>query len=650
MTTEPRQLTPRQYAGLLKLGDILIPGDHEMPSFSATGCATQADRMLTYMTSSDLQGIRAVLGLFAVVPRFLVRALFWLTEQHARMPEALAPPFRMANIGIKGVVMSLYYSNIGEGRSVFEMIGYDAEVVEPGSAGAKRVAPRPLPAPSAAMTESASAATRAFVQARAGQASLRRLSVAERLQYIIRLKQRVLARREEIVDRIQRDTGKSRSDALISEIFGVLDNLQWLEKRAGRALKDRKQPTPLALMGKASWTWYEPLGTVLVIAPWNYPFYQAIVPIAGAVVSGNTVVFKPSEWTPLEGLIEDLLAEAQFPPHWVRIVYGDGTVGAELVEQRPDKIFFTGSTRTGRRILAQSAPHLIPVDLELGGKDPMIVFEDANLERAAAGAAWGGLTTTGQSCTSVERLYVHASVYDAFKSALVAEVRRVTQAVDSDGNADLGRMTTDFQVKIVAAQVADAVAKGAVLLTGQQWDRVSPLIPPIVIDAVSSEMAVVRAETFGPLLPLIPFQSEDEVIRLANDSEYGLTASVWSKDLVRAARVARALAVGGVSINNVMATEANPALPFGGVKNSGFGRYKGEHGLHGFCNVKSVLVDKDSAKIEANWYPYTAEKYRLFTDLMVHLFGGGWRGFIKFALAGMRLERYAKRAHTQGRS
>jgi aldehyde dehydrogenase (NAD+) len=482
-------------------------------------------------------------------------------------------------------------------------------------------------------------------RAREGARSLRRLTVAERLQHLAQLRGVILRRREEIIDRIQRDTGKSRSDALISEIFGVLDNLAWLETRAAKALADRKQHTPLALMGKTSWTWYEPLGTILIISPWNYPFYQAIVPIACAVAAGSAVVYKPSEWTPLEGLVESLLAEAQFAPNWVQVVYGDGAAGAALVEQRPDKIFFTGSTRTGRRILAQAAPHLIPVELELGGKDAMIVFDDVTLARAAAGAAWGALTTTGQSCTAVERCYVQRAIYEPFTQELVRQVRQLVQRIDRDGDADLGAMTTDFQVQIVARQVADAKAKGAVFLTGAEWDGSSRLIPPMVVDRVTAEMAVVREETFGPLIPLIPFDSEDEVIALANDSEYGLTASVWTGDRERATRVARALAVGGVSINNVMATEANPALPFGGMKHSGFGRYKGEHGLHAFCNVKSVLVDKDSKKIEANWYPYTAEKYRLFSALTVNLFGArGLKRLVKFALAGLKLERYSQRA------
>lgn len=489
----------------------------------------------------------------------------------------------------------------------------------------------------------------AFERARAGGRSLQRLSVTERVRHVAALRDVVLRRREEIVDRVQQDTGKTRSDALISEVFGVLDNLAWLEKAAAKALRDRKVHTPLALMGKTSWIWYEPLGTILIISPWNYPFYQALVPIAAAVVTGNTVLYKPSEWTPLQGLVEDLLAEAQFAPHWVQVAYGDGRVGAELIDQRPDKVMFTGSTRTGRKILAQAANLLIPVELELGGKDAMVVFADANIERAAAGAAWGALTNTGQSCTSVERIYVEESVYAVFRDALVRTVQQVKQDVDRHGDADIGAMTTDFQVRIVREQVEDARRKGARFLTGEGWDGTSRMIPPMVVENVSSDMLLIREETFGPVLPLVPFATEAEAIRLAEGSEYGLTASVWSKDVNRARRVARALRTGGVSINNVMVTEGNPALPFGGAKQSGFGRYKGEHGLHAFCNVKSVIVDKDSAKIEANWYPYTSEKYRLFSDLTVNLFGRSRFGLLKFALAGLRLERYAAKAAKLGR-
>lgn len=636
-------LTSAQLATLNRIGDLMIPGDGALPSFSASGCAAQADRMLAHMYDADREGVLLLLGVFRFMPGVAIRAILRLCDHEASFPEPIGAGLRMVGIGVKGVVMTLYYSGLDE--RVLPAIGWDARVEGPPIAADEPLPPQASTAIKAKAGLEARAPREVMTRARAGGAALSQIPLAERLRLLDALRVVILRRREEIVGRVQQDTGKSRSDALISEIFGVLDNLDWLIHHAPKALADRKEHTPIALMGKRSETWYQPLGTVLVISPWNYPFYQAIVPIACALATGNTVVYKPSEHTPLTGLVEDLLAEAQIPAGWVQVVYGDGAVGAALVAERPDKIFFTGSTRTGRRIMAQAAEQLIPVELELGGKDAMIVFADANLSRAAAGAAWGALTTTGQSCTSVERLYVQRPVYDAFRDELVRQVQRLVQRIDDDGESDLGAMTTDFQVRIVAEQVADAKARGAAVLTGADWDGASRLIPPMVIDRVSPDMQIAREETFGPLIPLIPFDSEAEAVDLANDSEYGLTASVWSKDQARAKRVARALAVGGVSINNVMATEANPALPFGGTKQSGFGRYKGEHGLHAFCNVKSVLIDKDSKKIEANWYPYTAEKYRLFNGLIDALFGTrGVKRLVRFALAGLKLESYSGKA------
>lgn len=311
----------------------------------------------------------------------------------------------------------------------------------------------------------------AVERARAGALSLAALDVPGRVGHLARLRAAILSRQEEIVDRVVAETRKSRADILMSEIFGALDAIAWLEANAAKALADEKVPTPITLMGKKSRIWYRPRGVILVISPWNCPFYQAIVPIAFALAAGNAVVYKPSEHTPLEGLVESLLEQAAIAPNWVQVVQGDGAVGEQLIAQRPDQVMFTGSTRTGRRIGAQAGELLIPVELELSGKDPMIVFEDVDLERTAAGAAFGALTALGQSCTSVERLYVHESVHDAFVAALVAEVSRLTQAETGDADNDLGAMTTDFQVEVVARHVADAKERGGRFHTGRGMGR-----------------------------------------------------------------------------------------------------------------------------------------------------------------------------------
>ena len=480
--------------------------------------------------------------------------------------------------------------------------------------------------------------------AQRASAQLKKKPLEEKLKHIEALKNVVLERREEIIDRIQAETKKCRSDALMSEIFGVLDHLDYLLKFSSKILQDRKVPTSLALMGKKSQIFFEPMGKVLVISPWNYPFYQAIVPCTLSFVTGNATLYKPSEITPLEGLVEKLLQEAGFESHWVQVIYGDGAVAQELIEKRPDKIFFTGSVATGKKVMAHAAEQLIPVELELGGKDPCIVFEDVNIKRTAAGVLWGALTNCGQSCTSVERIYVQESIIEKFSQALLQQAKHIKQEQDSNGDSDVGEMTSEAQIKIVAEHLQDALDKGAKLLNGESWDGQSSKIPPLILTGVKEEMSIAREETFGPVLPIFSFQDEAQAVEKANHSSFGLSASVWSKDKIRAVRIARALEVGNVSVNNVMLTEGNHALPFGGVKDSGIGRYKGEFGFYSFSNIKSVLIDADSSKIEANWYPYTAKKYQLFSQMTLAFFGRGVVNFLRFLLAGLSLESYSQKA------
>ena len=484
-----------------------------------------------------------------------------------------------------------------------------------------------------------------FERAREAFLKVRGLSVKERLKFIKRMKQYIVAHQERIMDRIIAETGKSRMDALVSEIFSVLDHLEYLEKRAEDILKEKKVETPLALMGKKSYIYHDPLGIILVISPWNYPFYLAIVPITSAFVAGNAVIFKPSEHTPLRGLIEEIVSECDFPENAIQVVYGTGVTGSRLIDHRPNKIFFTGSVRTGKKIMEQASNYLIPVELELGGKDAMIVFDDVNLERTVAGAIWGAITNCGQSCTSVERLYVHENIHDEFVALLKQRLQDLVIGEGTSPDVDVGSMTPEFQVRIVEEHLRDAEAKGAkVTKLGRQLKDGKLFLPIMVVENVNDSMKIWTEETFGPIIPVTKFKTEDEVIQAVNSSPYGLSASVWSKDLERARRVARLLEVGNVSINNVMLTEGNPALPFGGVKESGFGRIKGEVGLLGFTNIKSVIIDKQSNKLEPNWYPYTKRKYELFKQLMTALFASrGIMRLLKAALVGLKLERESQK-------
>lgn len=628
---------PLSIRGVRKAGDILISGDRDLPSFSEADLCREIPRLLNDMYPDDREGIIALTAVFGLLPGIVVRFILWLAAHDHFFPGPIGALLRQIHVGVRGIVFTLYYSNIDR-HQILQTLGYHTTINSTLSEDTEMQ--ELLQSAHPFLQAPASSPVALLEKARNAQPAIAGMTIAERLAVIARLREVILERQEEIVQRIQDETRKARTDILTSEIFGIMEHLHFLEKTAVRALKDEGVSTPLAMMGKKSQIWFEPLGTVLVISPWNYPFYQAIVPITACFVAGNATVYKPSEITPLIGLVESVLQQAGFDPDWAPVAYGDGAVAQQLIAARPDKVFFTGSVATGKKIMAQASEQLIPVELELGGKDPMIVFKEANLQRAVKGAAWGAFTNSGQSCTSVERLYVEESIYPAFRDQLLIEVRSMKVAVDKDGDSDMGAMISKKQVRIVADLVKDAVAQGATMLTGQEWDFYSPFIPPIILENTTHSMRINREEIFGPVLPLMTFKTEEEAIRLANDSAFGLSASVWGEK-TQVERVARKIVTGNVSINNVMVSEGNHALPFGGVKDSGIGRYKGVMGLRAFCNVKSVLIDGNSKKIEANWYPYTKTKYRFFTGLTQSLFRGK---LIGFALNGLGLESHAQKA------
>lgn len=468
----------------------------------------------------------------------------------------------------------------------------------------------------------------------------RALSVSERVQYLRKLRLYMVEHLEQLVDEICRDTGKVPVEAITADILTVLDALRHTEKHAVHVLSERSMPTPILLFGKKSNVEYQPRGVVLVISPWNYPLQLAMVPLISALAAGNSVILKPSEVTPEVGrLIEKLFHESGFPQDVVQVVHGDGKTGAALVAQKPDYIFFTGSVSTGKKIQQEAAKHLIPTTLELGGKDPMIVCEDAPLERAVHGAIWGGITNSGQVCMSVERIYVHRSHYQSFVERMVEEVNKLREG--RDGDDDVGRMTSSAQIEIVREHVQEALDRGARMVAGRpplEWE--GERIPPIVLVDVTPDMKIMREETFGPVLPVMPFDSEEEAVRLANDSPYGLSASVWSRDLSRAKKLASRIEAGNVVINDVIITVANHHLPFGGIKESGIGRYHGPAGLQIFCHQKSVMVDRGRRLKEVNWYPYRG-KYPLFKRLLQQYFGErtDWFGLARSYLELLRKSR-----------
>lgn len=450
--------------------------------------------------------------------------------------------------------------------------------------------------------------------------SFRKTSISQRVNEISKIKRYIVENMEYIVEELSKDLGKTKSEALLMEVFPVLDCIKYYEKNAENILRNKKIKTPIALMGKKSFVFYEPLGTVLIISPWNFPFNLSLIPIISAVLAGNTVVYKPAEDATYSAtIIEKILKESGFEEDVVTFIYGKSSeIGDALIEGRPNKIFLTGSTATGKIIMEKAAKYLIPVELELGGKDPMIVFDDANITRAANAATWGSLLNCGQACIALERIYVQEKVYDDFVKKVVANVKKVKQGWDTKGDVDIGSITGSNQIKIIEDQIKDAKAKGAKILIGGNVKDM--FFEPTVLVNVDHSMKIMREETFGPVISIMKFKTEEEAINLANDSSYGLNASVWTADKEKALRVSGEIVTGGVAINNALTSSANFALPFGGAKQSGIGRYHGPYGLHAFSNIKAVMYEKGSKDQDIQWYPFRKDKYQRFLATFKSLF------------------------------
>lgn len=460
---------------------------------------------------------------------------------------------------------------------------------------------------------------RAVARARAAQPAWANLSFRERGRVILKVRQLMLDESEEIAQLVSKETGKPATEALSMEIVPALDAMHYFAHASETLLQPQKIDIgQYGLMGRSSRIVFKPLGVIGIISPWNFPLATPADEIVMALMAGNAVVLKPSELTPLIALkIGELFGRAGLPAGLLEIVTGDGSAGAALIDARVDKIMFTGSVATGKRVAQAAAKHLTPVVLELGGKDPMIVLEDADIENAARGAVWGAFANSGQACASVERCYVHESVADEFIKRVVEQTKDLKQGLGSDVAVDVGAMTNQRQLQIVEEHVSEAMRRGARALTGGQ--RAANLggffYEPTVLVDVDHHMTVMREETFGPVLPVMKFQNEDEAIRLANDSPYGLTASVWTRNIAKGRRLAERIEAGTVMVNEVVYTHGIAQTPWGGVKDSGYGRTHGRLGLLELVTPKHIHVNRISFLPDLWWFRYGPQAAGLFRAL-----------------------------------
>jgi succinate-semialdehyde dehydrogenase/glutarate-semialdehyde dehydrogenase len=452
------------------------------------------------------------------------------------------------------------------------------------------------------------------------------LTLGDRARYLQRAAQVVIDEGDEIRDLLAREQGKPRTEAFSMEVLPTIDALHWIARAGTEVLSDEKIPMRQAfLRTKSSAFTFEPLGVIGVISPWNYPWSIPFGEVALALMAGNGVVLKPASLTPLIGeRIRRVFERAGVPEGLVRVVHGPGT-GQALVRSSAAKIFFTGSVEAGKAVGEECARRLKGSVLELGGKDPMIVLPDANLDHAVSGALWGGFANAGQTCSGIERVYVMREVAERFIAGVVAGAERLRVGDPMSWDTEIGPMVSREQYELVAELVDDAVTSGATLRCGGPVQSPSGLeagsfYGPTVLTGVTHQMRIMREEIFGPVLPIIVVDSEDEAVAMANDSDFGLGASVWTADRAKGERFARELDAGMVWINDHMFSHGACQCSWGGVKQSGLGRTHSKFGLYECVNVK-LRVWEPSRLRDPWWHPYDETLGRALRQAGTVLYG-----------------------------
>jgi acyl-CoA reductase-like NAD-dependent aldehyde dehydrogenase len=467
-------------------------------------------------------------------------------------------------------------------------------------------------------------------RARAAQPGWEALGFEGRGRIMLRAQKWLIDNADRVIRTIVSETGKTWEDAQLAEVmYGANAFGFWAQSAEEYLAEERVKSSALLLKGKRLMLRYRPVGLVGVIGPWNYPLTNNMGDCIPALMAGNAVLLKPATATPLTSLLlAEGLRECGLPADVLQVVTGAGGVTGTAVIDEADMIMFTGSTPVGKRIMARAAETLTPVSLELGGKDPMIVLSDADVERAANHAVYYSMFNGGQTCISVERVYVEAPVYDDFVARVTEKARAIRQGVSTGpGTADVGAMTTPPQVDLVERQVQDAVANGArVVVGGHRGERAGNWFEPTVLVDVDQDMAIMREETFGPTLPIMKVADADEAVRLANDSEFGLAGSVFSKDVAHGEAIARRIEAGAVCVNDALANYTALELPMGGWKTSGLGSRHGAGGIRKYTKQQSLLVSKLHLRKEPHMYPYTAAKTKGLSRLLRLVYGRGRRG------------------------